>query len=97
MTVGYPLTKGTLDNRIGHLIVQSDQLLTDWERLYELINSSEGDDATLGSMGYSTQDIALIKAIVFAWHDLNQVARGQKTQPEANNYFFYAKMVRGVE
>jgi len=97
MTVGYPLNKGTLDNRIGHLMVSTDEILADWDRLYDLITSDSGSEAVLTSLGYSSQDVALIRAIVFGFHNLSQVARGKSEQTPANDFFFYEKMVRGVE
>lgn len=97
MAVGYPLSKGALDNRIGHLIIATDNILSDWARLYDLITSDEGNDAALTALGYNSQDIALIKAVVFAMNDLNEVSRGRKSLPSSNNFFFYAKKVRGVE
>lgn len=97
MAVGYPVDKRTIDQRAGSLVERlritfaGIQTLKDW--------LDETSDAALGAapFGYSTEDIATLRAGITDLSNLGKIAHAQGTQAQANDFFFNADRLTGIQ
>jgi hypothetical protein len=97
MSVGYPVTKTDLDNRMGALIVNVRDALNACVLFKALLDdTSILPDATLTALGYSAGEITQIRAAFSSMKSLSDISRAVSTQPSANDFWFDAKHVAGL-
>ena len=95
MVVGFEVTKTDLDRRMGGSVIALREAFVQIARVQEYLGRmTEGD---LTEMGYSAEEIALIKSSFSSLTTLKDVAEGKKAQPEADNFFFWASRLTGLE
>lgn len=95
MGVGYPINKGTLDNRAGYLVISLRQTFEGIDTYAQFL--AEHDDAYLIDLGYEQEDCDLLRAAIGALAKLARVARAQDTVPAADNFFFHAKKLTALD
>lgn len=95
MTVGYPINKAVIDSRAGYLVKTLHDVLTGANVLKARLDALTNAD--LVGMGYTDAEATLLKAAFTDLYNLNRVATGQATQSPANNFFFSADKLTGVE
>jgi hypothetical protein len=97
MSVGYPVTKTDLDNRMGALIVNVRDALNACVLFKALLDdTSILPDATLTALGYSAGEITQIRAAFASMKSLSDISRAATTQPSTNDFWFDAKHVAGL-
>jgi hypothetical protein len=97
MSVGYPVTKTDLDNRMGALIVNVRDALNACVLFKALLDdTSILPDATLTTLGYSAGEITQIRAAFSSMRSLSDISRAATTQPSTNDFWFDAKHVAGL-
>lgn len=97
MSTGYPITKLDLDNRMGALVVAlRDDLNACVSFKAMLDDTSILPDATLTALGYSAGEITQIRASFTAMAKLSDIARAAATQTPANDFWFDAKHLAGL-
>jgi hypothetical protein len=95
MAVGFTADKTAINARAGDLARRVRDLLTDIERMQDWLESQ--DDADLAAVGYSPEDIVLLKAAFVDLDSLRQVAEGLQVGPTAlNNFLFHSNKLLGV-
>lgn len=97
MSAGYPITKIDLDNRMGGAVVAlRDALIAIVSLKAELDDTSILPDATLTTLGYSAGEITTIRASFTDLKKLSDISRAAATQSPANDFWFNAKLLAGV-
>lgn len=93
MTVGYPRDKQTIDNRAGRLAKVLRDTLDDVTQFKAWLDTQT--DQALTGLGYSTDDVALLKSAFTDLSKLAAVAHGQQTQADPSDFFFWASHLIG--
>lgn len=95
MAVGLPLNKPILDSRVGFLTVTLKTTLEGCATLKNVLDAMPDTDLT--DMGYSADDIYVMRGLSAALAKLRNVAHGQDTQAEASDFFFFASRVTALD
>ena len=95
MTVGYPVNKAVIDSRAGYLVKTLRDVFAGVQTLKGVLDGL--DDPTLTGMGYTSTEIAWLKSGITDLYNLANIANGQGTQAQANDFFFFADRLTGVE
>lgn len=95
MSVGLPVDKVKLDDRTGSLVWQLRETLTQCQNMKAWLDARS--DAELTALGYTAADITLLRASFTDLDNLRKVARGLAAQPGANDFFFNAGKLTGLQ
>jgi hypothetical protein len=95
MAIGYSVSKESIDSRLGAAVVSLRNSLDDIVRIKLWLD--ETSDAALIALGYSQDDVNLARASFNALNQLRSVGYGQATVASADNFFFFAKRIAGVQ
>jgi hypothetical protein len=97
MSIGYPITKADLDNRMGAAVVTlRDALIAIIALKAELDDSTILPDATLTTLGYSAGEITQLRAAFTDLAKLDAISRSTATQAVVNDFWFNAKHLAGL-
>lgn len=98
MSTGYPVTKADLDNRMGSMIVNVREAFLKCVQFKDgwLDDAALGTDAFLGTLGYTSPEIAIIRSAFTAMKNLSGIAKGTGTQASTNDFYFDAKKLIGL-
>lgn len=94
MTVGFPIDKATINNTLGSLVVTVRDSLAAAERINEIVWALP--EEKLVDLGYSAEDIALLKSSTSDLAALARVATGRQTPNGASNFFFHSGKLAGL-
>jgi hypothetical protein len=92
---GFPTTKNDIDARIGSLIVVIRDSLDAAVRIDTWLDATSDQDMT--AKGYTTDEVATIKSAFNALAVLRNVANGQATVPNADDFLFFARRLTGLQ
>jgi hypothetical protein len=95
MSVGIPVDKATLDRTIGNCIIGLHNQFATIEKIQAYLAAR--DTPTLMGMGYTEDDVTLVKSAFSQLTALIAIAEGQGTQAEENNFFFFADQLTGLQ
>lgn len=93
--IGYPIDKATLNNRVGGIVVQLREVLADAVQIDEWL--ADQQDADIEALGFTTEDVTLVRASFVDLAKLARIAHGQDTQPAASDFFFNADHLVGLQ
>jgi len=99
MSVGYPITKVDLDNRMGGMIVNVRAALGECVNFKAgfLDDATLGTDAVLSALGYTAGEITTIRNAFIAMKLVSDIARGQIAQGVSPaDFYFDAKKLIGL-
>lgn len=97
MAAGYPITKIDLDNRMGQAILAARQALAEVARIKTMLDDTTIlPDATLTSLGYSPAEITQLRASFTDLKKLWDISNAAATQTPANDFWFNAKHLTGL-
>ncbi|MDR7189794.1 hypothetical protein J2Y46_002620 [Microbacterium sp. BE35] len=94
MAAGYPTDKPTVDARMGNSIIALRNQLDDVTRINAWLQGKQ--DADLVSQGWTSEDVATMKSAFLALAKLSLIANGQSTQAQADDFFFFADRLTGL-
>ena len=97
MSVGFAVNKTDVDNQMGRLVVdvrESLEACVDFKTWLD--DTALGTDTFLTDLGYSAGEITTIRAAFSAMSNLNNIAHAAGTQASANDFFFDAKKLTGI-
>lgn len=98
MSVGFPADKGTIDQRAGSLAWQLRETLNQVQLVKAWLDSkTDAELGTSGGLGYSAGEITTLRAAYTDLDNLRKVAHAQGTQAVANDFFFNAGKLLGVQ
>ncbi len=95
MAVGFPIDRGVIDNRCGFLAKQLRDTLAQIATVKAFLDATT--DADLIAMGYSQDDVTLLKSAYGDLAKLSRIAHGQDTQADASDFFWFAKRLVGLD
>lgn len=95
MAAGLLRTPDQINPRVGALALTIRQWCTDMDNMKVLILDDLGHDG-LVALGIKDPDATQIVAAVTSMYALAQIARGQGTQAQANDFFYDARHLTGV-
>lgn len=93
MAVGFPEGKWDIDNRAGQVARNMRDVLREVESFNAWLG--DHDDAFLTDVGYTTEDVSVLRGAFIDLTKLSRIAHGQDTQAEANDFFWNAKHLLG--
>lgn len=93
MAVGFPNTKNDIDGQAGRLVLALRDGIRQVNDMKVFLDSLTDGDLT--TLGYSTGDVATLRAAITDLYSLGRVANGQQTQPAANDFFFAGRKLLG--
>jgi len=97
MSAGFPLSKADLDNTLGREVgAVWGALAAISTRNVWLNDSSHSDGNLLTPLGYSGSEITTLRAAVTDLNKLWQISHAAATQSPANDFFFNAKLLGGI-
>jgi hypothetical protein len=97
VSAGYQITKATLDNTLGQEIGTLWTALDAVNRRNTWLNDSSHSDANLLTpLGYTGSEITTLRAAFTDLNKLWQISHAAATQAAANDFFFNAKLLGGI-
>lgn len=94
MSVGLPVGKADIDNRIGRLALQLRDLVLQVPLLKERLDAMT--DADLTAIGYNTADVTLLRASIADLFLIQQIALGQATLATAYDFRTNTAQTMGI-
>ena len=95
MTVGFPAEAGQINNRAGSLAMALRDTFRDIKDFNDFLNGKA--EADLTALGFSPEEVTLLKASFVDLNKLGLIGIGQEIQPAPNDFFWNAKNLLGVE
>jgi hypothetical protein len=95
MSVGLSSDKATIDGRSGNIVWQLRELLDEVQTFKAFLDGKQDTDLT--ALGYSSAEVTLLRASFTDLDKLRQIAHAQATQSPANDFFFNAGKLTGVQ
>lgn len=97
MSIGYPITKVDLDNKMGQLVAAlRDDFTAIMQFKAMLDDTSILPDATLTALGYTNAEINSIRASFLSLNNLFNISKASGTQATNNDFWFDAKHLVGL-
>jgi hypothetical protein len=98
MSVGFTLNKVDLDNKAGSLAMSLRDDLARCAAFCDLLNDTSvfADDAALVALGYTQGEVTTLRAAFTDLKKLWSISHAAATQSPANDFFFNAKHLVGV-
>lgn len=96
MSVGFPLSKNDIDTKIGLEIGAVWNSLAAINIRNVWLNDASHNLAALSVLGYSASEDATMRAAVADLNKLWQISHAAATQSSANDFFFNAKLLGGI-
>lgn len=91
---GYPLDKVTINARAGFLVTQLRDALAEVARVKTVLDGLQDTDLT--GMGFTAPDVTQLRSAFTDMNNLSNIAHAQGTQAVANDFFFWANKLAGV-
>jgi hypothetical protein len=91
---GYPITKDIINSRAGYLVKTLDDTLDGIVTLSDYLDGNSADDLGLG---FTPEEVTLLRAAFTALAKLSDIAHGQDVQAQASDFFFDAKQLTGLD
>jgi hypothetical protein len=91
---GFPTTKADIDARIGGVVVTLRDTLESAKRIDDWLDAVTDEELT--AKGYSSDEVATIKSAFNSLVVLRNVANGQATVANADDFFFFARKLTGL-
>jgi hypothetical protein len=94
MSVGLPVGKADIDQKVGGLALQLRDLILEVGPLKQRLDAMT--DADLTSLGYTTADVTLLRAAMVDLFQIQQVALGLASQPTAYDFRTNTAQLMGI-
>jgi hypothetical protein len=95
---GYPINKAVIDSRVGYLVKTLRDVFDGVETMKGVLDGLT--TAQLVAMGFDEDtltEVSILKSGVTDLDNLRKIAHGQGAQPAANDFFYWANKLTGVE
>jgi len=92
---GYPTDMTAINNRAGQVAKAMRDVLTDVQHMKAFFDTKT--DAELEALGYTAQEVAVLKSAYTQLDQLRLVATGQAEQVGANNFLYFSNQLLGVQ
>jgi hypothetical protein len=96
MSVGFPSDKAAIDQRVGSLVLNLRVTLDQCGTVKAWLDSQQPDSA-LTALGYTAGEVTILRAAFTDLDNLRKLAHAQATQPAANDFFFNAGKLTGLQ
>jgi hypothetical protein len=97
MSVGLPVDKNVLDSRVGNLAWQLRETLSQVQTVKTWLDGKTDQELQAAPYGYSPTEVATMKSAFTDLDKLARIANGQGTQADANDFFFWADKLTGLQ
>ena len=94
MSLGFQTDKGAIDSWAPTVIIDLRQALDNVQRIKAWLDTQV--DADLTALGYSSAEVAVLKSAFTDLDKLAQIAHGQATQAQANDFLFWPRKLTGL-
>jgi hypothetical protein len=96
MSVGLPLLKADVDNSLAREIGAVWSSLNAINQRSLWLADSSHNTAFMGTLGYTTPEDTTLRAAIADLNKLWQISHAAATQSAANDFFFNAKLLGGI-
>jgi hypothetical protein len=96
MSVGTPLLKADVDNTLSREIGEVWRALNTIHVRNLWLADSSHNTAFMGTLGYTTPEDTTLRAAIADLDKLWQISHAAATQGAANDFFFNAKLLGGI-
>lgn len=94
MAAGFDINKQVIDGKVGQVTVQLRYALEEVDRVKAWLDGQTTE--MLQGYGYAPGDVDIIKSAFTDLAKLASIARGQAPQEQANDFFFWARRLTGL-
>lgn len=94
MSVGFTVTKGEIDSRVGDLARTFQKLFRDEVVLKSYFDSTTDPD--LQALGYTLQEVATLKSAINDLDQLRLVAEGEQDITPAKDFTAFVRLLWGL-
>ncbi len=94
MSVGFPVTKGEIDTRMGDLARSFQKLFRDEVIMKSYFDSTA--DADLQALGFTVQEVATLKSSINDLDQLRLVATGEQDITPAKDFTAFLHLLWGL-
>jgi hypothetical protein len=95
MSLGFPTDKNTVDQRCAAVALNLRETLNQVANIKIWLDGQT--DTALQNLGYSAGEVTTLRAAYTDLDNLRKVATAQGTQASANDFFFNAKKLLGLQ
>ena len=92
---GFPTDKATIDANAGQVVLTLRDNLARAVRIKAWLDART--DVQLTALGWSSEEVAVLKSAFTDLAKLAQIADGQATQAAASDFFFFADRLTGIQ
>jgi hypothetical protein len=97
MPAGLPVDKQILDQRAGTLAWQFREMLEDLQTLKLYLDGKTDSELKAAPFSYTQDDVDTLRAAYTAFDKLARVAHGQDVVEDADDFFFHARKLIGLQ
>ena len=94
MSVGFTISKGEIDTRMGDLSRSFQKLFRDEVVLKDFFDATV--DADLQALGYSVNEVAILKSAIADLDQLRRIADGAEALAETKDFTQFLRLLWGV-
>lgn len=94
MSAGFQVTKDSLNQRSGSVVVTLEAALDDVARLKAWLDART--DQEIIDLGFDQAGVTLLKSSMTDLDNLRLTAYGERAQDPANNFLYFASQLRGI-
>ncbi len=95
MSAGFPVNKSIMDSRVGSITVALRDTLADAVKQKGTLDDMT--DADIEALGYTAEDVNVLRSAFTDLAKLSDVAHAKATQAAANDFFFWANKLVGLQ
>ena len=95
MAIGFPANKPEIDIRAGQVVINLRTALEDIARIKTWLDGKP--DAELIDLGYTSDEVTVLKSAFTDLDSLRKVATAQQGQAEPNDFLFFARRLTGLQ
>jgi hypothetical protein len=97
MSVGFAVDKGVIDGRAGNIVMQLREYFDQVSLLKVWLDATPDTTLQAAPFSYTAPEVATLKSAITDLDNLRKVANGQQAQAQANNFFFWANKLTGIQ
>lgn len=97
MSVGLPVDKNILDARAGNLAWELREKLDEVRTVKAWLDGKPDEELEAAPFNYSPTEVATLKSAFTDLDKLARIANGEADQDEANDFFFWADRLTGLQ
>jgi hypothetical protein len=96
MSVGFEVTKQSLDNQVGSAVVTLREAFDRFAPIKQWLDATADAVLEAAPYGYTSGEVAILKSAVTDMANLAATAHGERAQATPSDFFFFADQLTGI-